>query len=429
MLANLVRERLPQADHSIHICYGVGHSGQHTLNANCSRYTKLEQARLLQEGLGPGALRVYDNADLAREGVTHTPLFARTLVHSRGRDIKVALEPWQIEPLMIAGSSFFTAHEPSVREFRTWTYRNRHLGTYEKVLRRPEDCKRLGRNFSNGFDFSGMVGDETPQAIKDLSRDALRVLGLDFGAVDILQRPDGSYCVLEVNSAPGVSNDRRRVIQALAHRIVRWVENGCPQRSEDWSNARRLDGISPSLSWRKRLLAIWALAKNARIPELTGWSLREFRVRKGAGWRDAKTSFKRYATSYRKFKVASLKKKISNRGSLEQPVNRAEVPLRLPTWHNLPPLSSGPPPYLEDYPAPPSSPEDYPAPPSPPTELLQPRINRTTRQQPSNAISGRISVSNPHLSSSWVEDRFVGGTYAPPSFVPSTSVQLDEDTP
>jgi hypothetical protein len=218
-----------------HVCYGVGYQGNDSvLNGNCSRHSKLQQAKLLQEGLGLASLVVYDTSQdaMAHLLAGKSPLFARTAVHSQGRDIKIALEPWQIEPLMRAGTAFFTAHEPSVREFRTWVYRKRHLGTYEKVLRRPEDCKRLGRNYANGFDFSGIEHENVPAAMQEVAKKAVKVLGLDFGAVDILQAPDGHFVVLEVNSAPGVAHEKRKVIQNLAHRITRWVVAGCPARED-----------------------------------------------------------------------------------------------------------------------------------------------------------------------------------------------------
>jgi hypothetical protein len=236
MLQTMVNQQLQGNTDAMHVCYGVGVVGANVLNRNCSRYSKLEQARILQRGLGPGALPVYETPEEAENVVQTQPLFARNVVHSRGRDIKIALEPWQIRPLMVGGTGFFTPHIPSQREFRVWTYRNRHLGTYEKVLRRPAACKRLGRNYDNGFDFSGVESVDVPQGLKDISRDAIRCLELDFGAVDILQKPDGGYVVLEVNSAPGVSNERRKVIQALSHRIVRWAANGCPERGANGGN-------------------------------------------------------------------------------------------------------------------------------------------------------------------------------------------------
>lgn len=232
LLQTMVSEQLTGNTDGMHVCYGAGVVGAQVLNGNCSRYSKLEQAKMLQEGLGPGALTIYDTAEAAENALRtrNIPLFARDLVHSRGRDIKVVLEGWQVRPLLSAGAAFFTEHVPSEREYRVWAYRNRHLGTYEKVLRRLLDCKRLGRNYGNGFDFSGIENDQVPEALKQTARDGLRVLGLDFGAVDVIQRLDGSYCILEVNSAPGVSDERRKVIVGLAKRIVRWAANGCPAR-------------------------------------------------------------------------------------------------------------------------------------------------------------------------------------------------------
>jgi len=234
LLRDLVNAELTGNTATMHVCYGVGQAnGRQTLNAGCSRYGKTEQTRLLHEGLGLGALELFTTAMAAETAVLTAPLFARDPVHSRGRDIKIVLEPWQVRPLMQSGTGFFTKFVPSQREFRTWIYRNRHLGTYEKVLRRPTECRRIGRNYHNGFDFSWIEGDNVPQALKDISRRAIATLGLDFGAVDVIQAMDGRYVVLEVNSAPGVSNERRHVIQALAHRIVRWAANGCPARREE----------------------------------------------------------------------------------------------------------------------------------------------------------------------------------------------------
>lgn len=239
LLQELVRNELRESGGvepgGVEICYGVGYNGAHkALNANCSRYNKFEQAVRLRIALGDRSLEVFPDVATASRYIVDTgrPLFARDVVHSRGRDIKIALETWQLAPLMAGGTGFFTAHVPSVREFRTWGYRGYHLGSYEKTLTRQAECRKLGRNYANGFDFNGIDNDDVPNELKSVCKDALIALGLDFGAVDTLQRADGSYVVLEVNSAPGVAHERRRVITGLAHRIVRWIANDCPDRRE-----------------------------------------------------------------------------------------------------------------------------------------------------------------------------------------------------
>lgn len=45
-----------------------------------------------------------------------------------------------------------------------------------------------------------------PQFIKDAAKRAVKSLGYDFGAVDVLQTQSGEACVLEVNKAPGLDN-------------------------------------------------------------------------------------------------------------------------------------------------------------------------------------------------------------------------------
>jgi hypothetical protein len=219
---------------NVEICYGVGYNGTNkVLNGNCSKHNKMSQAQILRRSLGERALDILDSQRaVAHFAAGGGPLFARNITHTKGRDIKIALEAWQVQPLVQCGTGFFTPHIPSVREFRTWGYRGYHLGTYEKALTRPAECRKLGRNYANGFDFNGIENENVPDGLKAICRDALYALGLDFGAVDTLQRADGTYVVLEVNSAPGVAHERRRVITGLAHRIVRWIASDCPARKE-----------------------------------------------------------------------------------------------------------------------------------------------------------------------------------------------------
>lgn len=44
------------------------------------------------------------------------------------------------------------------------------------------------------------------ERIEELAKSAINTLGLDFGAVDIIMNQDGDVFVLEVNTAPGISN-------------------------------------------------------------------------------------------------------------------------------------------------------------------------------------------------------------------------------
>lgn len=216
------------------VCYGAGYSGSSpALNARCSTFNKLEQARILREVLGVRAVEPMSSEEALTAMEENPalgelyPVLGRNIQHTRGRDIRLCLEPWQVEALRDV-SDFFVPYRPSVAEWRTWIYRKRHLGSYRKVLQNPEDMRRVGRNYHNGFRFERVERQEVPEALKQLGREAIAALGLDFGAVDILETAPGTFVVLEVNSAPGVQDDRRAVIQRLAYRIVRWAQEGYP---------------------------------------------------------------------------------------------------------------------------------------------------------------------------------------------------------
>lgn len=233
--AELQQERIqPPADALV--CYGAGLDGNrpHTLNAACSRFNKMSQGqRLWESGRGVWGLEILDHQQALRWLEQHPghAMLARKAMHTKGKDIMPVLEPWHVEARVRAGASFFTPYHPSNREFRTWVYRKRILGTYEKQLMRPELCRKIGRNYDNGFDFSFRERENLPAAMIEAAKGAVAALDLDFGAVDMIETPAGAYIVLEVNSAPGVQNERRRVVQALAHRIARWAANGCPSRN------------------------------------------------------------------------------------------------------------------------------------------------------------------------------------------------------
>ena len=153
------------------------------------------------------------------------PLLARKRKHRGGTDIKVVFQTEEIPWRAASGSDFFVEHIPWVGEYRVWTYRGRHMGTYRKRLAHPELYKRVGANLKNGFAFELVRREDLPTEALNLASTAVDALGLDFGAVDILHGKDGAFYALEVNSAPGVQAGTRQVIRSLATHIARWAQN------------------------------------------------------------------------------------------------------------------------------------------------------------------------------------------------------------
>jgi glutathione synthase/RimK-type ligase-like ATP-grasp enzyme len=142
-------------------------------------------------------------------------------------DIALILQP---EDATLRHSDFYTRYIPRQSEYRTWVYRRRILGTYQKVLAYPQRYHRIGANHRNGFVFKLVASEAVPAGLREIAAGAVDSLGLDFGAVDILLGVDGLLYVLECNTAPGVEGEDRQVIRALAAKMRRWIELEFPRR-------------------------------------------------------------------------------------------------------------------------------------------------------------------------------------------------------
>ena len=235
ILAGLLRaEGVEVNDNSPNIVsWGVAVRGEHVLNGNAGRYDKLRQQLRLREA-GVACLDCFERVPSQQE---FYPLIARRLHHVAGRDIRVCLQPEDAEHARRLGADFFTKFIPRETEFRVWIYRRRHLGTYQKILTRPERYRSFGCNYHNGWAFRLVQSESVPRNVVELAASAVDALGLDFGAADILIPKAGGGLVLEVNTAPGVEGDGRQVIQALARKIANWHNRGFLRRNGAGENA------------------------------------------------------------------------------------------------------------------------------------------------------------------------------------------------
>jgi hypothetical protein len=211
------------------VCWGTGYSGElPALNRQASRYNKLEQLRVLRDA---DILTVpfFERNALPTRPEDY-PLLGRQLRHHGGRDIVQIMQP---ADAALVHADFYTRYVPRQTEFRTWVYRRRHLGTYEKVLAHPERYRRIGANFRNGFAFRLVPSEAVPEELRDIGSRVIDALGLDFGAVDILRGIDGRHYVLENNTAPGTEGEDRFALRGLAQKIQRWSQLGMPRRNGD----------------------------------------------------------------------------------------------------------------------------------------------------------------------------------------------------
>jgi hypothetical protein len=131
----------------------------------------------------------------------HTIVVRNILTGHEGNGI-VIVKPGQPIP----EAPLYTKYIDKLKEFRVHASRLKALVAHRKIkdpklAEGPKDW--YVRSYANGFIFQR---NNIPASAKRdaLAVQAVSVLGLDFGAVDIIEDKGGNFYVLEVNTAPGI---------------------------------------------------------------------------------------------------------------------------------------------------------------------------------------------------------------------------------
>lgn len=119
---------------------------------------------------------------------------------------------------------FYVRKETLVAEYRVHSFLGASLRAGKKKPIEGGAPHAWIRSLLAGWKIS-YDGVSVRQSHRNIAHAAVEALGLDFGAVDIGEREDGSIIVLEVNRAPGLDGG---TITAYADAIRKWV-NGDPQ--------------------------------------------------------------------------------------------------------------------------------------------------------------------------------------------------------
>jgi hypothetical protein len=110
---------------------------------------------------------------------------------------------------------YFVRMENLAQEYRVHIFKGRSIRAGIKQPRAGVSPHPWVRSWDGGWMIS-YQGVREP--VRVLAKQAVEVLGLDFGAVDIGQKSDGGLIVLEVNRAPGLEGG---TIDAYANAIAR----------------------------------------------------------------------------------------------------------------------------------------------------------------------------------------------------------------
>lgn len=127
------------------------------------------------------------------------PVFARTAGGQGGKNILVVLPGADLPE-----AEMYTRYVKKKKEFRVHVVGEKVVAVQEKRKKSGVVANPLIRSHANGwvFCFKDIV---EPDGLRVLGLTAVRSLGLDFGAVDIIWNEHQNKCyVLEVNTAPGL---------------------------------------------------------------------------------------------------------------------------------------------------------------------------------------------------------------------------------
>lgn len=143
---------------------------------------------------------------VAEEWTEYGPVYCRTLTRSAGgAGIVLAFNKEEL-----VRCSLYTKWFATVIEYRVHVWRNRvikvsskkRMGAEKRQENRIEEVNTYIRNHRNGWVFT--KESELSEHGCEVAIGALACVGLDYGAVDLLEDAEGNCVVCEINSAPGM---------------------------------------------------------------------------------------------------------------------------------------------------------------------------------------------------------------------------------
>ena len=115
---------------------------------------------------------------------------------------------------------FFSKKEDIVEEYRIHSFNGKSIRAGKKAHREGVQQPHAWiRSYDGGWSIR-YDGFESKKAMRDLANAAVAALGLQFGAVDIGKKRDGSLIVLECNRAPGLEGG---TVDSYARAIAGWI--------------------------------------------------------------------------------------------------------------------------------------------------------------------------------------------------------------
>jgi len=193
---------------------------------------KLKALNIMKEA-GVSVPWFTNNKEKAKDKVSsinYGNMVGRTTYHQGGSNFEICVDKTDVS------SDYQSSHWleliPIHKEWRVHVFQGEVIGVSRKT---DEDVgyritNRYTRNHANGWRFIRCDLDRVQPRLKELGIEAVKSLGLDFGAVDIIlsdgtestSEGDRKYYVLEVNSAPSVEKGST-ILYEYIRRFKEWL--------------------------------------------------------------------------------------------------------------------------------------------------------------------------------------------------------------
>ncbi len=213
--AKIIRTRdsryLPNRNHIV-ICWGIGRDLYPSQVLNPPEKTRLVTNKIRFFDRVNGKVRIpqytTDPAsayEMLRRGVNLVVRADPSSSGGRGTSILKAPVASNLGPYAeFPRAPLYTQLIEDTKEFRVHIVDGKIIHKQQKLRKDGVDKSQLIRSHGNGFTFTSNLR-EWHDDIGVQALAAVRCVGLDFGAVDVLwSRTDSKAYVLEVNSAPGI---------------------------------------------------------------------------------------------------------------------------------------------------------------------------------------------------------------------------------
>ena len=141
------------------------------------------------------------DANVAKSWLSDSFVYARTIVDSsQGEGIVIVGQ----DDIHFPSASLYTKGFNNTHEYRVHVAFDEVIDFTKKKKRLDAEVNPLIKNSSNGWVFC-REEIELPEKVKQVCVRAVKALGLDFGAVDVLYKQrDNEAKICEVNTAPGI---------------------------------------------------------------------------------------------------------------------------------------------------------------------------------------------------------------------------------